>query len=242
MAFTGKVMALCSSPRSGEGDGKSLTERMLTLFLEGLAPAQCQIFYPHKMKIAYCRGCLSCWFKTPGKCYYQDDMNAIYEALEEADLIILVSPVYVGGFSAQLKTVLDRCLVVFDPLITAGEDGHCRHEVMLPPGKKAMLIAACGFSELDNFDLMRQHFSAICRNLFWQKAGEILVPASALGFIPGAYNQKFAAITRAGKEFAADGHITPATLQQISEETMEVAEYQEAVNPFFEKLRRRAIK
>lgn len=238
MTYPKKVVAICSSSRSGRGDNKSLTERILKLFLEGLSPAQCRLFYPHKMKIAYCRGCYTCWFKTPGECYYQDDMREIYKELKEAELIVLASPVYVDGFSAQLKTVLDRCIALLDPLIITDEQGHCRHRVLLPEGKKAVLIASCGFSELDNFDQMRSHFAAICRNFFWQRAGEILLPASALGFIRGTYNEKFAAIKRAGEEFATDGSISSTTLQQISKEIMGASEYLEVVNPFFERLRR----
>jgi multimeric flavodoxin WrbA len=165
-------------------------------------------------------------------------MQEIYRELKEAELIILCSPVYVDGFSAQLKTVLDRCIALIDPLITTDEQGHCRHRVLFPEGKKAVLISACGFSELDNFTNIRRHFAAICQNFFWEKAGEILVPASALGFIHGTYNNKFAAVKRAGEEFAAGGGISAATWQQITEEIMGAQEYLEAVNPFFERLRR----
>jgi multimeric flavodoxin WrbA len=238
MKWPKKVVAVCGSPRSGMGDNKSLTERVLNLFLEGLSPVECRIFYPHKMKIAYCQGCYTCWFKTPGECYYDDDMGEISKGIKEADLIILASPVYVDGFSAQTKTVLDRCIAMMDPLIITDEQGHCRHQVMLPEGKMAMLISACGFSELDNFDHIRRHFAAICRNFFWQQAGELLVPASALGFVSGVYSQKFAAVKRAGEEFGMNGSISPATLQEISAEIMEPAKYQEIVNPFFERLRR----
>lgn len=238
MTYPNRVVAICSSPRSGKGDNKSLSERLLKLFLEGLSPSQCRIFYPHKMKINYCRGCNTCWFKTPGECYHRDDMQEIYRELKEAELIILCSPVYVDGFSAQLKTVLDRCIALIDPLIITDEQGHCRHRVLFPEGKKAVLISVCGFSELDNFTNIRRHFAAICQNFFWEKAGEILVPASALGFIHGTYNNKFAAVKKAGEEFAAGGGISSATWQQITGEIMGAQEYLEVVNPFFERLRR----
>lgn len=236
MRYPDKVVAICGSPRSGKGDEKSLTEKILKLFLEGLSPAQHRIIYPHRMKIGYCQGCYNCWFKTPGKCYYQDDMEEIYKEIKEAGIIILASPVYVDGFSAQLKTVLDRCIALFDPLIITDGQGHCRHRVLLPGGKKALLISCCGFSEIDNFEQIRNHFAAICRNFSWEKVGEILVPASALGFIPGAYKEKFEAIKRAGEELALKGGISSDTLERISKEVVDAREYMEVVNPFFEKL------
>ena len=43
------------------------------------------------------------------KCAIHDDMHEIYEALREADGIILASPIHFGSISAQLKAVIDRC-------------------------------------------------------------------------------------------------------------------------------------
>ena len=167
-----KIVALSGSPRR-----RSFTEKILDLFLAGMEPVECKKFYPHKLAIKYCTGCMTCWFKTPGQCAIKDDMTAFLKTeIEEADVVILASPVYVDGFSAQLKTVLDRCFALLDPLITLDEEGHCRHKRFKPREQAAILISTCGFSESDNFNLMRRHFAALCRNLAGKMPVKYLSP------------------------------------------------------------------
>jgi len=65
-------------------------------------------------KIEYCRHCNKCIFapenpeRQGGGCVIKDDMQQIYPMLEEADGIILGSPVYVSNVSARMKTFMDR--------------------------------------------------------------------------------------------------------------------------------------
>ena len=235
MTVNKKVVALAGSPRR-----RSFTEKILNLFLSGMDPAACKKYYPHRMAIEYCRGCMACWFKTPGQCTIKDEMTAYLKTeIETADVVILASPVYVDGFSAQLKTVLDRCFALLDPLLVLDEKGRCRHQRFKPRTQAAVLVSTCGFSEKKNFEPLRRHFAAVCQNLNWQNAGEILIPAGALGFIAGAYDEKYKAVQKAGREFAEKGAVSAQTMQVISKETMAAAEYKTMVNRFFEKRKRR---
>jgi multimeric flavodoxin WrbA len=53
--------------------------------------------------------CTHCDFCLKNKvCTYQDDLEEVYEQFAQAKGIILATPVYNGGVSAQLKTVMDR--------------------------------------------------------------------------------------------------------------------------------------
>lgn len=237
MASPNKVVAICGSPRAGDSKQKSLTEKMLNTFLEGLGAESVEVFYPQQMDIAYCRGCYACWFKTPGICAIDDDMTIIRKTMDKSDLVILASPVYVDGFSAQAKIVLDRSIASLDPLIISDEKGHCRHAMLHHRSRKAILISTCGFSEIDNFDVIRQHFNAICRNLYWENAGEIVMAASGLGFVPQIYDEKFTAIYKAGEEISREGKVGAQTMDIISREIMKGEDYQEFLNPYFKKLR-----
>lgn len=239
MALKKKIVAVSGSPRSGNANSKSFTEKILDLFLDGIEPEEYKKFYPHKMDINYCTGCLTCWFKTPGKCAFNDDMNNLKTEIEEADLVILASPVYINGFSAPVKTVLERCFPMLDPLIISDSEGHCHHERFNPKDQMAVLVSTCGFSEKDNFDLISNHFAALCKDFGWKNCGEILVPAGALGFIRDAYNEKYKAVKKAGREFALSGNISCETMQSISEEVVGANKYREMVNPFFKKLMKR---
>ena len=232
-----RVVAICGSSRAGVPEEKSLTERMLENFLAGMTPEHCRIFYPHLMNLSYCRGCYTCWFKTPGVCAIEDDMTEIRAETDKADLVILASPVYVDGFSAQTKVFLDRIIPVFDPLISLDDQGHCRHSLLHSRRQKAVLISCCGFSETDNFDQIRSHFKAICKNLYWQDGGEILLPASGLAFVPKKYDEKFSAIQKAGAEMWRDGEISIKTAEFISKEVLNAQEYQVFLNSYFTKLK-----
>ena len=59
-----------------------------------------------EMDLQMCRGCLSC-FKT-GKCIHKDGLNELMTEIENADGVVLASPVYYGSVTAQLKSFMDR--------------------------------------------------------------------------------------------------------------------------------------
>jgi len=65
-------------------------------------------FYTIRGKnIGFCQHCNYCLRKK--KCRVKDDMFLLYPLLEKADGLILATPVYNGGVSAQMKAVMDRC-------------------------------------------------------------------------------------------------------------------------------------
>ena len=55
-----------------------------------------------------CIGCNSCYTSEGHRCFREDDMQQIYEKLKPADVLVIASPVYFYGISAQLKAVIDR--------------------------------------------------------------------------------------------------------------------------------------
>lgn len=58
-------------------------------------------------KIAPCRACYSCR-EHGGQCIFKDDMAEILQAMIDADVLVLASPVYFYSIDAQLKAVIDR--------------------------------------------------------------------------------------------------------------------------------------
>lgn len=56
-----------------------------------------------------CTGCDQCRKQGLSRCVYDDDLiNESIKAISEADALILGSPVYVGGVTAQMKAFIDR--------------------------------------------------------------------------------------------------------------------------------------
>ena len=60
-----------------------------------------------EQKIGFCRACDGC-MRNGGTCVLKDDMNEILKMFQEADVLVLATPVYFYGISAQMKTFIDR--------------------------------------------------------------------------------------------------------------------------------------
>jgi multimeric flavodoxin WrbA len=88
---------------------KGNTDLLLEEALKGAKSQQAEIekVVVDKLKITPCReyyGCLK-----DGNCVIRDDMDDIYPKLLEANGIIVASPMFFYGLSAQLKAIIDRC-------------------------------------------------------------------------------------------------------------------------------------
>jgi multimeric flavodoxin WrbA len=157
------VLAFNGSPRMKKG----VTDSLVRTFLDGAesAGAHTETVYIAAQKIKYCVGCFNCWFKHPGRCIHDDDMLTIRQKIKAADIIVFGCPVYFDGFTAQMKTMLDRLIAGGSPFIE-NRDGHARHPSHGKEKKvrKMLLISTCGFGERDNFDPMIHHMQAMARN------------------------------------------------------------------------------
>ncbi len=101
-----KVVVLHGSPRKNR-DSDTLTEQ----FLEGLTERREQDvkhFYANELDIKPCQGCLYCATSPGHACRIEDDMQEIYSAYREADMVVWATPMYWGYMTAQLKAVQDR--------------------------------------------------------------------------------------------------------------------------------------
>ncbi len=60
----------------------------------------------NRLSVRPCQGCGGC--DKTGVCVIKDDMTAIYEQVDNADRLLMVSPIYFYAPSAQLKIFVDR--------------------------------------------------------------------------------------------------------------------------------------
>lgn len=65
-----------------------------------------EFFLPGDMP-HFCTGCFACFYKQDA-CPHNNAISPIRDALRDADLIIMTSPVYVYHASAQMKALLDH--------------------------------------------------------------------------------------------------------------------------------------
>ena len=83
-------------------------------------------FTLHQFNSTHCTGCFDCWLKTPGLCKFNDDGRQIAEAYIKSDLVIFFTPITFGGYSSELKKVLDRIICLIAPYFIKinGETHH----------------------------------------------------------------------------------------------------------------------
>jgi len=98
------IVAFLGSPRV-DGNSDILLKEALKA-VEGKAH-DVLIFRLNVMDIKPCQNCGGC--DTTGVCVINDDMQEISRAVREADRIILSSPIFFFGLSAQSKIMIDRC-------------------------------------------------------------------------------------------------------------------------------------
>jgi len=217
-----KILAISGSMRS-----PSFTERMLALCIEGIGEGfEVRKFYPHRLKINPCLSCWKCWEKTnPGVCVQRDDFSQILSAYKEADYILLAAPLYFFGFPATVKNVIDRLFVILEPAQYTSPHGGTSHPKRYNRHPKAVLISSCGFPEIENFDLLRQHFRKICTELEWKWAGEILMPGAGSANAPRLFDRKYELIRQAGDELTL-GEIKAETTCRIASSVTSHEAYQ----------------
>ena len=92
-----KVLAISASPRK-----KGNTIHLLTSLLEHLeGHFESELIYLRDMDIEPCRECYSCMDK--GVCVIDDDMQTLYQKLKESNVLILGSPVFMGGLASRMR-------------------------------------------------------------------------------------------------------------------------------------------
>lgn len=72
-----------------------------------------------RLKIHPCIGCGHC--ETEGQCIFDDDMAPLYEKIDRADRIVIGSPIYFYGVTAQTKAFIDRCQALWSRKYLLGE-------------------------------------------------------------------------------------------------------------------------
>jgi len=108
-----KVMGFIASPRN-EGNTACIVNKILDGAKE--QGAETRSWYFSDLDIKPCRGCLSCHKGDQVRgCVINDDMQKLYCALEQADVLVLGSPIYMGQMSAQAKIFTDRLFAQISP-------------------------------------------------------------------------------------------------------------------------------
>ncbi len=134
-----RIIAFNGSPRPSGN-----TELLLDGALKPLRKAgnDVSVFKLNSMNIKPCQDCGGC-VKT-GLCIHSDAMNEIYNAIREAERIILASPIFFYSLSAQAKAMIDRCQSFWC------EKYRLKKNILAGPrGRKGLLLLVGGMKSED---------------------------------------------------------------------------------------------
>lgn len=106
------ILLLNGSPRT---QGK--TAQMIQAFEESLdiTKHQMTVINVCRKNIRGCLACEYCHTKGNGECCQKDDMAEVYQALKDAEMLILASPIYYHNLTGQLKCTIDRFYAIGTP-------------------------------------------------------------------------------------------------------------------------------
>ncbi|NYT00287.1 MAG: flavodoxin family protein [Methanocellales archaeon] len=112
------IVGICGSPR------KQATEYVLREALKMLEKMgfKTQLFTVRGKNISFCQHCDYCLENK--ECTIKDDMYELYPLLKDSEGIVIATPVYNGGVSAQIKAVMDRCRA-----LSAADQNFFRYKV-----------------------------------------------------------------------------------------------------------------
>ena len=106
------IVILSGSPRKNGN-----TNLLCRQFQQGAEEAGHSVrFIPlAEKRIGFCRACDAC-MRNGGACIQKDDMADILGAFQQADVVVLATPVYFYGVSAQMKACIDRTYPIWQHL------------------------------------------------------------------------------------------------------------------------------
>lgn len=114
------VLAIYGSHRRGHN-----SDMLVDKLLEGIGSNEVALekIYASSQEIKSCTACEGCY--KLGRCVIKDEMQQIYKAIDNADIVIASSPVYFYTVTSDMKKLIDRCQAVWaskyktgDPIIS----------------------------------------------------------------------------------------------------------------------------
>ena len=180
-----KIVILNGSPRR-----KGNTSALVKAFTEGVESAghTVTVFFLDSMNIHGCKGCFGGHSSKECPCVQRDDMNKIYPAVRECDVIVLASPLYYWNMSGQIRTAIDRLFALEEG------DGN----LLRGHGRASALLMA---AEGHGFEDVLTYYNHLMEHLKWNNLGHVLAGGNGdIGDIEG--KPEISAAYKLGKSIA----------------------------------------
>lgn len=149
------ILVVTGSPRKG-----SNTEQMTDAFAQGATEAGNSVTIRHlsELHVEPCMACDYC-FHHDGTCVRKDDMTGLLADVDEADALVVASPIYWFDVSAQAKCFIDRL--------------YARRVTGYRIGAFALLLDA---ASPGTFEAATRMLEGICAFTGWENKGAFEAP------------------------------------------------------------------
>ena len=216
-----KFIVFNGSPAGANSNTNVIAEA----FLRGAkrADADTENVFLIDKNIGHCKGCFTCWFKTPGKCVMQDDMTELLDKYNAADVVCFASPVYTWNITAALKNFVDRLVPLKSPLIVnSGEKFDLAD--FKPKMQQFVMISNCGFPGNNNFETMKV-VVASCNPVLeiYRNCGKLLKSKDEK--IKATVNEYLQVVEQAGYEMATQNYVSGETKLKLEMQLMSIPDY-----------------
>ena len=153
------ILILTGSPRK---NGNS--DLLADAFIKGLETNSHAVvkFEVGKKKIRGCIACQKCYSKGQA-CVFNDDFNELAPLMENADMIVLATPLYWFTFPAQIKAAFDKLYA----LLIGKRDVKIR---------ESMMFVCAETDDMTDFDGIVRTYELINRYMKWEDRGMLLIP------------------------------------------------------------------
>ena len=165
-----KIVVLNGSPRKSGN-----TSALVKSFMEGAESAGNQVteFFLDSMDIHGCKGCFGGHSSKACPCVQKDDMDKIYPAVKECDVVVFATPLYYWNMSGQIRTALDRLFALEEG------DGN----LLRGHGRASALLMA---AEGHGFKDVALYYDHLMEHLRWKNLGHVLAGGNGeIGDIKG---------------------------------------------------------
>jgi len=131
-----KAVFISGTPRKGWN-----TDKLMQKAMEGAKDAGTEVEFFDLYNIEPFTGCRSCFAckingsKTAGACTYPDGLKPVMDAVRDADVVVLGTPVYLSQMSAQMNLFWER--LMFTNISYSSYD---RGRKMEKPKRSAMIV------------------------------------------------------------------------------------------------------
>ncbi len=234
-----KITVFNGSPWGKEG----VTHLVVQHFLLGAHKFNVKFHHVElaQKNIHNCIGCGNCFYKTPGRCVFDDDMTGLIKRFLHSDYVIFATPVYMDNITGVMKNFIDRLMPVFEPHYHK-ENSHIKRGVRYKNIPRFLIMSTASLPEKESFEVVSLFFRKFADSLNTQVAGELFAADAGLLMlnedlrIKSSIERFKEKIKAAGSEFLTTGVLSRETTDDVLTPILEREKFMKYANEIWDQI------